>query len=227
MGKSEGNHEHAGQSSVNKQRKLSTKFEDHLGLLHKFARGGFARLCSLGVDLDYEDAFQECCVSFVKAQKTYNPDAGVGFSAYMGRAVINNFNRYAEKVIREHLGLGIVHIEDIVSELDDGFRDPYDFVGGVTDDHVDRIANLSEVRENIKKLSPKAKMVVRDLLRTPKVIEDQHKAQLAHAQFAKSIGEPHPYVPKDVTLLYLAKYHGIKYKELREELSQKLKIEGI
>jgi len=215
---------------VNKARAFSTKYEDHIGLLHRFAKGGFARLREIGIYIDYEDVFQECCVSFVQAQKTYKPESGFAFSTYMGRSVINNFNSYAEKKIREHLGLGIVHIEEIFdkSSNSDGYdSDPYDYVSmhaGGTDETAHATATL-DARRGVPKMTVKARRVIRDLLAPSQALQQKHKAELAHAEFAKSVGENSRVTPKRITLRYLAKHHGIKMESFAAEVASKMGVD--
>ncbi|WP_374335301.1 sigma-70 family RNA polymerase sigma factor [Methyloversatilis sp.] len=98
----------------------STEFADHEGLIHSFARKGFGRLQAARVSIDYDDVFQEMCLSFTKAREKYNPDAGFSFSAYFGRAIWNDFNKFAERLISERVDLGLINFEDMKGEDDDG-----------------------------------------------------------------------------------------------------------
>lgn len=95
---------------------FSTAYEAHQGIIHKFARKGYGRLIQAGVVIDYEDVFQEMSMTYVKAAKLYNPERGISFSAYMGRAIWNQFNLFAENEILYKSQ--VTSIENMVDSLD-------------------------------------------------------------------------------------------------------------
>jgi len=69
------------------------EFKANIGLVHFHAKRGYAWAQQAGVPLDYEDVFQEASVAFVLAQRGFNPDAGVKFSAYYSRAAHSQFSK--------------------------------------------------------------------------------------------------------------------------------------
>lgn len=162
-------------------RLYSTKFEDHHGLIHKFARGGYSRLIGAGVSIDYEDVFQEMCISYVKAVEKYDPDTGIGFSAYMGRTVINNFNKYAERELRTHFGLGIMSVEDMA--LTEDHHDPLDILDVDRDEQTveERLIAKQEMRLKSRFLTKNAKSVIRELI----------NPTVKFKKFAKEAGQQH------------------------------------
>lgn len=211
-------------------RAFSTNFEDHNGLLHKFTKSGFGRLRGMDIDIDYEDVFQENCVSFVRAKQTYNPEAGISFSAYMGRAVWNNFNKLAEKLERERDELGMVSVEEL-TETDEECDSALDNISGSLCEAVpsteDALISFQEARANIAKLSQKARLVVRDIMKPSQALIDQHAAEYAHYQHAKSMDEYAPRVPLEIDLRYVVKYHGMKFYKFEQELKEKLGIDSL
>lgn len=106
------------------RRGYSTEFEDHRGLIANFAVRGMMRLQRAGVTLDFDDVFQEMSVIYCRAAAKYNPEAGFTFTAYLGRAIWLDFNKVAERLINEQLGLGLVRVE----ELGDADCDAYDLL---------------------------------------------------------------------------------------------------
>ncbi len=62
---------------------------------------------------------KKCASASLRATKTYNPEAGITFTAYMDRAVINNFNKQADRLIRENESVGRIKISDITPEYED------------------------------------------------------------------------------------------------------------
>lgn len=220
------------QSVASKRRAFSTQFEDHKGLLHKFSKGGFARLCEFGISIDYEDVFQENCVSLVRAQKTYSPESGITFSAYMGRSVMNNFNKFAKRLITERTEVGLLSIEDLGDADSDGTQDAMDYLMNRSNEEEspsieEQIECMETARANIAKLSPKAKLVIRDLLKPSKALTDQHSAEYAHHMHAKSMGEATPRVPKQIDLRYVVRFHGLKHYKFEAEMRESLGVASL
>jgi hypothetical protein len=88
-----------------KGRGFSTKYEDHTGLLYKFALMFHGRLQGAGITaMEFEDVRSELNVTYVKALKKYDPEKGITFTAYLGRACINDFNKVAERLELEQFG---------------------------------------------------------------------------------------------------------------------------
>lgn len=208
---------------MNKERAFSTKYEDHTGLIHKFSKGGFARLEQFNTSMDYDDIYQENCVSLVKAQKTYNPECGIGFSAYMGRSMINNFNKLADKLIRENTEIGLFSLEgfsDDDGELD-GFKAIEDTSAGPESD----LEMTQEARARLAKLSKPARSVIRDLIRPSIGLIEHHRAEYAQSCHGKEMGVPVRRIPIEIDLRYIVKFHGMTFRAFEMELKDKLDIE--
>lgn len=174
---------------MSKDRSYSTAFEDHAGLIHKFAKGGYARLMSAGVSIDYEDVFQEMCIGYCKAKEGYKPESGIKFSTYMGRSVINNFNKYAEKELRTHFGLGILSVQDL--ELEGGESDAYEFLDVESEEPTveERIAAMQEMKLKSRFLTKHAKSVIRELIKPSKKLLDFQQSYNDDIKARKASGE--------------------------------------
>ena len=211
----------------NIQRKNSMDMKDHEGLLHKYARGGHARLTSAGVGIDYDDVLQEIRISFIKASRKFNPEIGVGFSSYMGRAVINNFNLYAERELSRHFGLGVISIEELSGSDDDetscDLWGRHDFAS--SDDIEETIAHRSEMKFRIGLLSRRARKVIRELVNPSHDILAHHQRQRQEMLEAKAKGEPCGNVPDQLTIRYIARFHKFKYPEIIEEINRTLGLD--
>lgn len=86
------------------KRGFRTDFEAHRDLIMRFAHKAWGRLEGAGVNMPFDDVFQELSVIYCKAKEKYNPELGITFSAYLGRAMQNDFNKIAEKLISERNG---------------------------------------------------------------------------------------------------------------------------
>jgi DNA-directed RNA polymerase specialized sigma24 family protein len=144
--------------------RTSTRYEDHTGMLHKLAKRGWGRLLENGLETPYEDVFQQMCESFVKCQATYKADTGFSFSAYYGRSIWNNFNKWAERLIEEKHTLGMVSVESLCGSDEEGERDVYEFIEQNEDDADDspeeRLAARQESHRLARMLSDDAKRIV-------------------------------------------------------------------
>lgn len=167
-------------------RGYDTSFENQKGLLHTFARKVFGRLSAANVNITYEDIYQEMCLSYTQALRTYDPSRGITFSAYMGRSVYNNINFIAKKMIRERVELGMT----LFSEFSNGDDETGFSIEEVI--HNEDSPSLSpealavrniEVRERIAQLSRNGKRILRELISPSDEVAARHQA------YIRSVGE--------------------------------------
>jgi hypothetical protein len=156
----------------------SVKYEDHTGLLHKLAARGWGRLEAAGVSTAYDDVFQLMSESFVRAQKTFDPTKGFSFSAYYGQSCWHNFNKWAAKQIEEKHELGLISVDALSAEHEDGgSSDAYEFINTAMDDDTDesaqdRLEARQESHRAARLLSPNAKRVIALLIHnSPALLE--------------------------------------------------------
>lgn len=71
----------------------SLKFEDNIGLVHLQAKVGHRMCAAAGLDVDYDDVFQEASLAFVLAARGFNPDLDIKFSAYFTKAAFSAFRK--------------------------------------------------------------------------------------------------------------------------------------
>lgn len=100
------------------KRAFDTSYEAHLGLIKMMARKGYMRLVNAHVCIDYEDVFQEMSLTYVHASQKYDAEKGVSFSAYLGQAIWNRFNIFAEKQIGYKTNLNLCSFQEL-SEASD------------------------------------------------------------------------------------------------------------
>lgn len=176
------------------KRGYSTQYEDHQGLIHKFARKGWGRLTSLGVSIDYEDVFQEMSVTYCRAASKFDPSRGFTFSAYLGQAIWHDFNKLAQRFENELSGLGFTRIEDMGVE-DSDF---YDRLTGNVDSPEKHSMHRQETAHCFRKLKRKELQVVGTLMRQTvsgdkdeslsEIMRSMHMSRTAMATARKNIG---------------------------------------
>ena len=87
-------------------------FDSVKDMLHKMAYRFTRRVEALGIPMTQEDVFQELCLSYVQAKKTWKPEGGARFVTYCVYAAQNNFNLAVKKMARERVEMGMTPIED-------------------------------------------------------------------------------------------------------------------
>lgn len=171
----------------NKQgRGFSTKFEDHTGLLHRFAKTTFGYLCKFEVPVEYDDVFQEAGIGFTKARDGYDCELGFTFSAYMGRAVCTHLKRYSDRLIKERQELGMKSVDGMLPEDDEG-ASLYDIYDGGAPSIEDSYFDAIEAGQRMRSLTPQARLVVARLVR--EVTTGDKEIEKARDMFAKVMDE--------------------------------------
>lgn len=212
-------------------RSMSTKFEDHTGLIHQLTHKCYGRLKEVGVNtLEYEDVFQINCETFVMAAPKFNPEFGVTFGAYLGRAIYNQFNRAVKKIITEHVELGMVSYHSFVADDDEefDFLDCYEHedltVHGVEQVLVQR----AEARERISKLSPIAKVFVRELIAPTNALVETVAGLKENERRQKAAGVKSVRAPGSHGIRAIKMHYGFRQHEMnkvRDEFKEILGVE--
>lgn len=213
-------------TEVQVERKFSTRFEDHEGLLHVFTKGGFARFGDFDPAVDYEDLYQEACLGFVRAQKSYDPEKGVGFSAYMGRVVVNGLYQTGKRIARQAVEVPVTSLEEMVECLEDGDSDDIACLG-VEDIHA--FEENQAARERMNAFDPvadkKERAIIRDMISPSEALKKAHAAARAHYEHGVSMGERGSYVAEELELRFICKYHGVTYPKFAKKVREKLGVE--
>lgn len=212
---------------MNTGRAYQTDFALHANLIHTFARKGFARLQAANVPIDYEDVYQDMCISFTKAQKSYNPETGFSFTAYFGRAIWNDFNKIADKAIRERVELGLCALEDMSPEDDGG--DALEFViaevdgGEAPDELIERRQEfLARFGEVMRSVSPNTRKVIVQFMAPTEALREIHAARRAHYEWSMKLGKPTKGIPEQITLDFIVR-ELIADSSERTQVRQELK----
>lgn len=150
-----------GKVMIVENRAYSTDFSAHKALICTMARKGWGRLQSAGVVMDYDDVFQEMSLIYCKAAAGYDPSKGFTFTAYLGRAIWMDFNKFAEKLINDQCGLGLVRIEAIGDEE----MDFYEMMPDPGQTPEEALITSRAFMENMKLLPMTERIVVAKLVR--------------------------------------------------------------
>jgi len=189
-------------------RAYQTDYASHEGLIHSFARKGYARLQAAHVSVEYEDVFQDMCFSFAKAQKSYNPETGFSFTAYFGRAIWNDFNKKAQNAISEQVELGLVRVEDMATEDNDGDMLEYLIAdienASAPDELIERRQEfISRFEMVLRSVSPATRKVIIQFMAPSDSLKEMHKARRAHFELSVSMGIRKKPVAETITIEYV------------------------
>lgn len=202
-------------------------FAKHQGLLHKFSRAGYARLCKAGVEIEYEDVYQHHAASFHMAYRKYDPTMGVGFPAYFGQACRNNFNKWAERLIREQMSLGLLRFSDMRGEKDGD--DPGEYLesdGDIAPSPEDRLDHKQQMEHNLRRLSREAKLVVLHLIQPSDDLRTSFDREVREALALREQGHSVK-IMQDHNFAYIGRYLGFSHTKMgnvRRELSRVFEV---
>jgi len=196
-------------------RGFDTSFEAQKGLIHKLARTIHTRVLATKTNIQYEDLFQEACLSYAEALRTYKPGLGITFSAYMGRAVLNNVNRYVNKRIEERALHGVMLFSEMSGEDDEDEFSPEQYLADTTLS-VEQLAVRSvEISERIRCLSAEARRIIREIMAPTQAVMDAHEEYLAaiHKHIAGGAKRRNPSEKLSVRLI--GRYLGYSREQMR------------
>lgn len=150
-------------------------FESVEQLLHKLSAKCYARVQAMGLPMEFDDVYQEMCVSYTRARVAWKPDGGSLFSTYCTTACMNNFNTAIKKMERDRAELGLVSLEGMLSsesgeESSGDSGSPYEVFMSSTAPENDepgyRMERAQQTRSNLNNLSEPAKRLVAILLQS-------------------------------------------------------------
>lgn len=215
------------------KRGFTTDFENHAGLIHSITRKCMGRLYNLGFNIEYEDLFQDNCLSYTKAMIGYDAERGITFSAYMGRAIYNQFNNQVEKMLNERSGINTVLVGEDNDVDDIHYNNSNNQDGDLYNHHYsmtveDKAVLSDEIRGRISKLSSLAKLVIRELISPSEDLLKTREGIRAHAELARSLNKRVPHVPQDVNLKLIRLHYALSYSDMKgvkREFSEKLGVQ--
>lgn len=216
-------------------RAFDTRFEAHSALIHKLARKGYGRLLGAGVSIEYEDVYQEMCLIYSKTvhiddegHMKYDPTRGISFSAYLGRAIWNDFNKFAERQIAEVTELGLRSVEELAEQCEDDFANPYSAIDSGDPSPEECFEAIQEFLHGISELHRTdrvAHFLVAKLIDPSDDLVDALNRERQEAERVRASGENKRQIaPRDVTLNLIARHYKLDALEVR---NAKRKLSGI
>lgn len=206
-----------GGKSVMNNRAYSTEFSDHQGLIRMFASKCHRRLVAARVRVEYEDVYQEMCITFVKAARAFDPTLGLTFTAYLGRSILNNFNKVATNLIN---GASVVQPECDFSE-DFNIEEEAGEIPSVESDYFTR----RNGKERFESLSRVAQIIVAEMLQPSPEITRAFEAHDGKREVAEAMGKT--LAARKYGPAFIGEFYGFDPKvtsRARKEIESKLGV---
>jgi len=216
-----------------KQALIDTSYKGVERLLFQMANKGFMRLQAakiLGADID--DVMGEMQVAYVKAANGFKQDSGGRFTTYCVRVCWNEFNKYAERLTREHAAIGYISTEDIAAASgdEDAGIDMLDCLAGdmeMQDSPEDMVERRQTLNRASKSLSKESKEVLYHLLQPNAKLLKAYNAEM-EAAWAGRVEDPrNPRRADDISIKFIGKFYGIKKATLIEVKKELGRVYGI
>lgn len=201
-------------ASNNPGRAYSTNYNDHSGLLRKLALRGWGRLTAANVHMDLEEVYQEMCVAFCKAAEKYDAERGITFTAYLGRAVWNEFNKFANRAITEQVELNLTSFECMSASNDDEELDIFEAIDSGEWTPEQYLSAAQQFRENMKALGPTAKFIIGKLLNPDDELLAALEAKRVAAEEERAKGKVAS-GRREVSIKLIAEHYNLKEESVR------------
>lgn len=161
---------------------MTLRFEDYDRLCHKIAHKETNRLNAQGVRAEYEDVYQDVCLTWIKAAEKFEPDRGFRFSTYLTTAAQNNLRRSWKNRVVEPKSVSFDHpASEHGRTLAETLPDDQD----TADIGVEQ-RQLAE--EKLSMLSPLTRRIVEIIYDPPEIIRQEVRAFKARQRHAVELG---------------------------------------
>jgi RNA polymerase sigma factor (sigma-70 family) len=190
-----------------------TSFEGNYKLLHKLCHSYVKKAKMAGLVLDYDDLYQEACLTWVKAQKSFDPSKNFRFTTYMGVAVAHRLAGSLHKAFEDRRVL----VKQVRNSEDDPSQESWlesvSLDVGAELSPEDKIEQEEFRQVFYDRLSPEARMVLSIIEDTPKEIQDELVAMQEKSKYGRSLGV-NSKAPTDVSFSFVARHVMPVYKHM-------------
>lgn len=209
---------------------IDTSFKGVERLLHQMARKGLNRLQAAGImGADYDCVFGEMEVGYVKALNGFKPELGRKFTTFCVTVCWNEFNKYCERLEREHHAIGHVSLEEIgQSASGDGGFDPMELIADdVTESVEDAIERRQEAAITAKNLSRHAKFLLFHLAKPSKELNAAFEAHCENITQEREAGIHTHKTPEEMNIAFIGKHYNLTGKAIRDAKHELGRVYGI
>jgi DNA-directed RNA polymerase sigma subunit (sigma70/sigma32) len=207
---------------------MSIEFKDYQKLVSQQAWKALTRLHALGIhSMDFDDVYQEMCLYYTIALKTFDASKGFVFSTYVVTVMQRRFQRVVTDLVEERGHMTSVEEIEARTSSEDGFS-LYEHVSTDAPSIEDAIAHKIETVAKLEKLSTGAKMILMELINPSAELEEEFNAKQAHVRFGRELGVANGRISSDLSLHHICEHYGISgaaRRQLRSELKDNFGVE--
>lgn len=206
---------------------MTIEFKDYQKLVAQQAWKAHTRLHAFGIhSMEYEDVYQEMCVFFAIALKTFDNSKGFCFSTYLVTVMQRQFKRLVDDLIEERTHISSVEEIEARSGSEEGFS-LYDVIASNEPLIEDDVSRKLDVMAKLNTLSDKSKLVLIELINPSIGLQEEFEAKVAHCKFGRELGVTNGRMPQDVNLHLICEHHGLTNQDKRKIRTELKKNFGV
>lgn len=169
------------------QPKASIEFKDYELLAHKITRRLHGHVQKFGLNMQYEDVFQDVSLGYCEALASYNPQKGFAFSTYFFRTARNNFYKAHQKAFKQHELCRTISLDDKADEDSNSY---HEVVASQQFESAEvTLERESDFEKRIKRFSPLAQVIVRQIRNPSPSVVEAFRARTMFMEHSKNVGE--------------------------------------
>lgn len=148
------------------------EWKDYEKFIASLAWKSHRRAMGQGLNVDYEDIFQEASVAFCRARLSFNPNLGFKFTTYCGRAVLTALARYFDMMNRQLVG----KTTSLDTMLSDEEGDAHDLFEGNAPNPVTQLQLEEELERAVQALGPLGAQMIEWMMNPPPEVQREVEA---------------------------------------------------
>lgn len=150
---------------------IAPNWKDYEKFVAQMSWKSYRRARASGLQLEFDDIFQEASVAYMRASKTFNPALGYRFITYLGAAVMTALANYKHRQDRQLVGR-TVSLDSMLEDDGDG----YEIFPGSEPSPLDELCVVDGLQEAMRDLGPLGAQMVEWMIDPPPEIEAELEA---------------------------------------------------
>ena len=99
---------------------VAPEWKDYERFVAQMSWKSYRRARASGLQLEFDDIYQEASIAYMRASKTFNPALGYRFITYLGAAIMTALANYKHRQDRQLVGR-TVSIDTMLNEEGDAY----------------------------------------------------------------------------------------------------------
>lgn len=150
---------------------VGPEWKDYERFVAQMSWKSYRRARASGLQLEFDDIYQEASIAYIRASKTFNPALGYRFITYLGAAIMTTLANYKHRQDRQLAGR-TVSIDSMLNEEGDA----YEIFPGSEGSPLDELCVVDGLQEAMRELGPLGAQMVEWMIDPPPEIEAELNA---------------------------------------------------